>query len=128
MGEEAKRVLLVEDIEPVRELISQVLSRFGYVVHCAEDAEQALTTAERLDRLDLLLADIELPGLKGTELYNKLSRRRPGMKVLFMSGYSEEILDGILQRSNDIPFIQKPFTPQQLLEKVKDVFGKPGTA
>lgn len=123
MGGYKKRVLLVEDIEPVRELISQVLQRFGYDVHSAEDAEQALQTAQTLDSLDLLLADIELPGLKGTELYEKLANQRPGLKVLFMSGYSEEILDGILQRSNDIPFIQKPFTPQQLVEKVRGIFG-----
>lgn len=108
-----QRVLVVEDVAPVRDLVCQVLIRAGYEVHCAEDAQQGLEPGIRLGELDLLLTDIELPGVKGTELFDSLSRHQPELRVLFMSGYSDETVDGTLLAWRQ-PFLPKPFTAAQL--------------
>lgn len=112
-----KRVLVVEDVAPVRELVCEVLSRRGYEVYPAEDAEEAMEIGGRLSGLDLLLTDIELPGAKGTELRDWFSNRQPEIRVLYMSGYSDEMLDGAV--GERVPFLPKPFTTRALLEAVE---------
>ena len=132
--EEAKRgtetILIVEDEEPVRKLVARVLSRAGYRVLEAgsiHEVEAALAGATCLP--ELLLTDVVLPGgANGTKVAEMLSRRQPGLKVLYMSGYTRDsvVHDGRLDRGTD--FLEKPFTPETLLRKVRRVLDARPTA
>ena len=115
-------ILVVEDEEMVRDLTSNVLQRHGYVVLTAEDGETALAVAASCGQpIQLLLTDIVMPGMNGRELYEQLAPRQPGMKVLFMSGYLNEIVSDRSSPGADSAFLQKPFTVQTLTEKVRSI-------
>jgi PAS domain S-box-containing protein len=118
-------VLVVEDQREVRNLACRILSAAGYSVTPAADGNEALRLAESGDlAIDLLLTDIVMPGMAGTELALRMRAGRPGLKVLFMSGYSEEgAADGLTGTGN--PHLQKPFSPAQLTAKVLEVLGAP---
>ncbi len=123
MGGES--VMVVEDEESVRRLSVRTLERHGYEVLSAGDGQECLAALEeREGRVTLLLTDVGLPGMNGRELYREVERRYPGMRVLFMSGYSEEVVthEGVLERGIDL--IQKPFTVQALTEKVREVLDR----
>jgi len=115
-------VLVVEDQAVVRRYAAAALRTFGYQVIEAENAEEALQVCEREnERIDLILTDVVMPGLSGRELADRLKKRRPGIKVMFMSGYTD---DAILRRGDlekDAEFIQKPFGPDQLAVKVREM-------
>ncbi len=111
-------VLLVEDDKAVRESVGQTLERRGYRVLRAPDSAVALELAAA-GRPALLLTDVVVPGMTGRELARTLTARYPSLKVLFMSGYTD---DAILQHAvleEGAPFIQKPFTSDALLFKVR---------
>jgi CheY-like chemotaxis protein len=94
-------ILLAEDEEPLRTLTAKLLERHGYVVITAMSAEEALRiAAENSRRIDLLLTDLIMPGLSGSAVAERVTELVPGIKVLFMSGYSDEIVvrNGILAR------------------------------
>jgi CheY-like chemotaxis protein len=115
-------VLVVEDEEIVRELVCAVLEEQGYNVLCAADGLEALNLAENFDgTIHLLVTDVIMPHMNGHELAAKLSRIRPDMKVLYVSGYSDtDIGDhGVLDPRFEL--LQKPFTPQTLARKIRDV-------
>jgi signal transduction histidine kinase len=115
-------VLVVEDEEIVRELVCDVLAEQGYNVICAADGVEALTVAENFDgTIHLLVTDVIMPHMNGQELAGKLSVIRPEMKVLYVSGYSDnDISDhGVLDPRFEL--LQKPFTPQTLARKIRDV-------
>jgi signal transduction histidine kinase len=115
-------VLVVEDEDIVRELVCEVLEEQGYNVICARDGLEALKMAAEYDgTIHLLVTDVIMPHMNGHELAEKLSRVRPDMKILFVSGYSaNDIGDhGILDPR--IELLQKPFTPQTLARKIRDV-------
>ncbi len=117
-------VLLVEDEEAVRKLTRAVLSRNGYKVLLAANAEQALAALEKnRGTVHLLLTDIVLPGVGGREVARQVSQLRPGIKVLFTSGYTDRqfVENGILEPG--LAFISKPFAPEDLLRKVREVLG-----
>lgn len=108
-------ILVADDEAPLRNLMCRVLAGEGFEVLCAEDAEEALRLAEEHEgTIDLLLTDIRMPGKSGIELYEELDRRRGGIRVLFISGYSQG-------RSFELPFLAKPFPPDVLLKKVRKV-------
>jgi PAS domain S-box-containing protein len=114
-------ILLVEDEEAVRLLSRALLERCGYRVIEAVDAEQAIQLADRTARIDLLLTDVVMPGWSGPDLFEHLRPSRPEMKVLYMSGYTDE---AIVKRGVLAPgtlFIQKPFTAFGLTQKVREV-------
>ena len=117
-------VLVVEDQEGVREYAATVLGSYGYQVLKAEDAGTALAICER-ERVTLVLTDVVMPAMSGRELGDQLGARYPGMKVLFMSGYTDEAIarHGVLREGAQ--FIQKPFSPTQLAAKVREVLGPP---
>lgn len=107
-------VMLVEDEEDVRSVAAAALTRRGYQVLAAGDALEALTMAEGMaGGVDVLVTDLIMPNMGGQELAAVLRQRWPGVRVLYMSGYSEA-----LPGSDDTPFLQKPFTPDALLEAV----------
>lgn len=121
-SENFETVLVVEDEEIVRELVCDVLEEQGYNVICAADGLEALEMAGNFDgTIHLLVTDVIMPHMNGHELAGKLSRIRPDMKVLYVSGYSDTDLGehGILDSRFEL--LQKPFTPQTLARKVRDV-------
>jgi two-component system, cell cycle sensor histidine kinase and response regulator CckA len=117
-------VLVVEDEASVLRLVRRVLEADAMVVLSAQDAEEALLLmSQHGGVIDLLLTDVVMPGLNGLELAQRVAAARPQIRVLFMSGYADH---AVVQR--DIidagrPFLQKPFAPDRLLARVKDVLG-----
>ena len=115
-------VLVVEDQAEVREYAAASLVAYGYRVMEAANAEEALMLCEREgERIDLILTDVVMPGLSGRELADRLKKLRPGIKVLFMSGYTDDTMvhHGVLRKETE--FIQKPFGPDQLAVKVREM-------
>ncbi|MEX2048171.1 MAG: response regulator, partial [Gemmatimonadota bacterium] len=114
-------VLVVEDEPSVRELISRILSEHGYRVLAAGDGAEALALVERHEaRLDLLLTDVVLPGVSGSELVAILTAARPGLSVLAMSGYAGEGIAHGRRLDDGVPFLAKPFSREALLSAVRD--------
>jgi PAS domain S-box-containing protein len=118
-GSEA--ILVVEDDEIVLRLVCKILSQKGYTVHSTSDTKEALRIAEKMGcDIDMLVTDIVMPGLNGRELYDKISMLCPEMKVLYMSGYTDDVIvhRGFIE--SGVTFIQKPFTVKELVKKVRD--------
>ena len=121
-----ENILVVEDEEAVRELVTEGLGRDGYKVLAAGDALEALSLLERHSRpIDLLLTDLMMPGMNGIDLARRLMPLHPGMKVLLMSGYSEEEIGTFVQNEPGTAFLQKPVTPSLLTRKVREIFDSP---
>ncbi len=117
----ARTVLVVEDEDSLRELISGLLTRSGYQVLAASTAPQALETVSGFeDPIHLLLTDIVLPGMNGLSLAKNLIASRPATRVLFMSGYSEFQSEGRGNLPSDALLLQKPFTRDGLLRSVAE--------
>ena len=115
-------VLVVEDEEIVRELVCEVLEHQGYNILCARDGIEALNLAEDYDgEIHLLVTDVIMPHMNGHELASKLSALRPDMKVLYVSGYSDNDIGDHGTLDPRYELLQKPFTPQTLARKVRDV-------
>jgi hypothetical protein len=117
-------VLVVEDQQDVRHLACLILRGLGYEVLEAADGNEALSIAARHGRpIRLLLSDVIMPGLNGKELAAQLTESQPSMKVLYMSGYTDRIMSetGVLDSS--VAFLQKPFTPEKLVEMVQRMLG-----
>ena len=115
-------VLVAEDEEIVRELVCDVLSEQGYNVMCAMDGIEAMKKAKEYDGpIHLLITDVIMPHMNGQELAEQLTAERPDMKVLFVSGYSDNDIGdhGVINPGIDL--LQKPFTPQTLARKIRDV-------
>ncbi|MEW6109003.1 MAG: ATP-binding protein [Nitrospirota bacterium] len=118
-------ILAAEDDEAVRKLSRSVLEQFGYRVIIAEDGEDALNKfMENKDRIQLLLLDIIMPKKNGKEVYEEIRKVSPGIKTLFISGYTADLLHkkGILDEG--INFISKPVSVNELLTKVREVLDK----
>jgi DNA-binding NtrC family response regulator len=117
----AATVLLVEDEQAVRELVRVILERSGYSVIEAANAEEAETLFEAMGTLDLLVTDVVMPGRSGFELFRRLHERLPTLRVLFISGYTEYAMfdETIVER--DLAFLEKPFSAEGLIAKVRDV-------
>lgn len=119
-GEET--ILLVEDEPEVRSLVQKVLKMQGYTVLAAANAEEALrVSGDFRGEIEMMVCDVSMPGLSGKQLAERLAESRPETKVLFMSGYTDDTIvhHGILDPG--IAFLQKPFTPQALARKVREV-------
>jgi CheY-like chemotaxis protein len=125
----SETILLVEDEGQIRQVARSILSRYGYRVIDAASGGEALELVERHDgALHLLLTDVVMPHMSGPELAVRLVKRRPGLKVLFMSGYTDDavVRHGVLE--GDVAFLQKPFTPAVLTGKVREVLDDLGQA
>ena len=115
-------ILLAEDEPAVRALTEDVLKSAGHTVLSAQDGRAALQLAEgRLPEIDLLITDIVMPAMSGPELANRLTRDRPGLAVLYISGYTDQTLKYDDAREAGTGFLQKPFLPQALLAKVEEL-------
>ncbi|MFI5097521.1 MAG: PAS domain S-box protein [Candidatus Acidiferrales bacterium] len=118
----SETILLVEDNDQLRELAVQVLTSLGYRVLPAANSEEVDAICEReLGGIDLLLTDVVMPRISGTEIAKRVAQRRPGIRVLYMSGYTADatVHLGVLERG--VAFLQKPFTPTALAAKVREV-------
>ena len=119
----AETILLVEDDHDVRAYVVEILREQDYRVLEAHDADSALAMIDRNDvKVDLLLADVVLPGMNGRQLAEELQARQPDMRVLFMSGYAR---DAIVQQGQLDPrdeVMQKPLTQEELVQKVRAAF------
>jgi PAS domain S-box-containing protein len=117
----SETILLVEDEEAVRRLVRMVLEGKGYTVLEASGWQAALEIAGRKEPIHLVITDVVMPGVGGPELASRLEAARPGIRVLFMSGYAAGAVvnHGLLSSATD--FLQKPFTPDVLLRKVRSV-------
>jgi len=121
----AETILLVEDEESVRKLASQVLKRRGYEVLIASNADEAQRLcAERADDIALLLTDVVMPGVSGPALARAVTALYPAIRVLYMSGYAEQSLVLESGLSADAPFLPKPFTPDAMTRKVREVLDR----
>jgi CheY-like chemotaxis protein len=117
-------ILLVEDEESVRQLVRDTLESRGYRVLEADSGEAGLAAAEHhKGKIDLVITDVVMPGLGGRELVKQLLLARPGIKVLYLSGYTEDAIvsEGSLEQGT--AFLQKPFSLQSLSRKVREVLG-----
>jgi CheY-like chemotaxis protein len=120
----SETVLLVEDEDSVRELVRDTLASKGYRVLEAQNGQGGLAAAAMYDgKIDLVLTDVVMPGMGGRELVQQLLPLRPGIKVLYLSGYTEDAIvnEGTIESGKF--FLQKPFTLQNLTRKVRDVLG-----
>ena len=125
----SETVLLVEDEAQVRQITQQILQTLGYVVLTAANGEQALTIARKYpEDIHLMITDVVMPQMGGRELVERLASLRPNMRVLFMSGYTDDAIvrHGLMDES--LEFIQKPFTPDALARKVRKVIDSSGVA
>jgi CheY-like chemotaxis protein len=132
---DAETILLVEDEEEVRAVAREMLEAKGYRVLAAADPEEA----ERLagahpERIDLLLTDVVMPGMNGPALAERLRPVRRDMRVVYMSGYTAEVIGDYGVLAPGVPFVPKPFTLDGLNGKIREVldrrspFARPGGA
>jgi CheY-like chemotaxis protein len=123
----SETVLLVEDEDGVRDLAREMLEMLGYTVLEARHPEDALQIADqRPGPIHLLLTDVIMPGMSGPGLAGRLLSGRPGLKLLYMSGYTESsiVQHGVLAAGTAL--LQKPFTPYALARKVREVLESAG--
>ncbi|MBI3810386.1 MAG: DUF3365 domain-containing protein [Nitrospirae bacterium] len=123
----SETILLVEDDEGVRKITAKILKTHGYTVLEAGRGEEAFRVSGRHDGpIRLMVTDVVMPGISGRELAERLRSSRPGMRVLFVSGYADDTVVRHGVREARMAFLQKPFTPSVLACKVREVLDAPG--
>lgn len=124
-AENKETILVVDDAEPIRKMVCSMLRGSGYSVKEAADGAQALGLIEReCESVHLVLTDVIMPEMSGAELARHLSRVRPQLPIIFMSGYSEDpVVRGV--ESTGSLFLAKPFTASALVEKVRQTLDRP---
>jgi CheY-like chemotaxis protein len=114
----------VEDAQPLRELARELLETNGYTVLESANGTDAIQVAEKYGKpIHLLLTDVVMPGMDGSKLAERMGDSYPGIKVLYMSGYTDDAIvhHGVLD--SGITLLQKPFTRESLTHKVREVLG-----
>jgi len=120
-------ILIVEDDDGVRQYASEILRDLNYQVIEAKDSATALRLLDADKKFDLLLTDVVLPGKNGRELANEVERRRPGTKIIFMTGYSRNAIVHQGRLDPGIELIPKPLTERVLARKIRQLLGRPST-
>ncbi len=122
----SETILLVEDEAGVRNLAKKILETYGYKVLDAAEGEDAFRlSGQHKGLIHLMVTDMVMPEMSGRELADRLKPSRPNMKVLFMSGYTDKAMLHQGELDPGMAFLQKPFTPQTLARKVREVLGAP---
>ena len=120
-----RTILLAEDEEMVRKLAIEIFQEAGYTVLDAPNGDAALAICNRHEgRIDLLITDLVMPGMNGIELARRVCGSRPGIPVLFMSGYAEDAKERLGDLDGGRDFLQKPITPTKLSRKVREIFSE----
>ena len=125
----AETILLVEDEPAVLSMARGILARLGYQVLTAASGDEAVPIwRQNAGRIDLLLTDMVMPGtLSGRELAEKLLQERPGLQVVYTSGYSKDLVGPGLATSRNFVFLQKPYHPDVLAQRVRNCLNaRPG--
>jgi len=118
-------ILVVEDDDAVRRLAVKVLERLGYLVTHARDGQEALGLCHQPEApFSLLVTDVVMPRLSGVQLAERLLERWPSLKILFISGYSPELISQLNAGANAPEYLQKPFRPVDLARRVREVLDK----
>lgn len=120
-------ILIVEDEKMICDLAASVLRSMGHMVLAAADGHSALKLAEECSRrIDLLITDVVMPGMNGKELASELLRKSPATRVLYTSGYTENMIahHGVLD--SGVEFLPKPYTPRDLMRRVRKILDQPG--
>ncbi len=120
----AKTILVVDDAEAIRKMICAMLTQIGY--HCVEacDGTEALRVLDEVGHVELVLTDMMMPNMTGAELANRLSRIKPGIRILFMSGFTDDPMVRTVERLSSL-FIPKPFTAETLTSRVRQALDDP---
>ena len=121
----SETILLVEDEDDVRTLVKETLEMMDYRVVAAANGQEALDLYNKKNHsIQLVLTDVVMPVMGGRELVENLLELKPGLKIIYMSGYTEDaiVLNGVLKPGTQ--FIQKPFTPVLLMQKIREVLDK----
>jgi len=121
----SESILVAEDQEEIRELVIRVLKKYGYQVFAAADGYEALKRVrETTGVIDLFLTDVVMPHTEILPVVEEIKKQRPGIKVLYMSGYTDEVISykGVLRP--DVKLLRKPFTPLDLVKRVREVLDK----
>jgi two-component system cell cycle sensor histidine kinase/response regulator CckA len=122
-GEHPRTILMIEDDEHVRQLAAAVLERDGFQVLQASDAPEAAEIWVRNSQtISLVLTDIVMPGWSGPEIAQELRTSRPGLKVIFTSGYDQQSVADQMKSVKGAKFISKPYSVKALLELVRGCF------
>jgi two-component system cell cycle sensor histidine kinase/response regulator CckA len=119
-------ILVADDQRGIRAVIRAALIRYGYTVLLASDGVEALRiVSEHADPIHLLLTDVVMPAMSGCELVSRMRHTHPNVKVLYTSGYTDDAIvrHGILEP--DAQFLEKPFTPQALVKRIREVLDTP---
>jgi CheY-like chemotaxis protein/rRNA processing protein Gar1 len=115
-------VLVAEDEDTVRNLTTRILERNGYRVISAANAEEALRLwPDWRQDVDFLLTDVIMPGINGLELFNRLKDDKPELRVLYMSGYPEDVIADHGMNTGTVQLLEKPFSPDKLLTKIREI-------
>jgi two-component system, cell cycle sensor histidine kinase and response regulator CckA len=116
----SRTVLLVDDEQQVREVVRMMLERLGYRVVEAESAEDAINQFSTMESVDLLVSDLQMPGMSGLELFDKLVERLPSLRVLFISGAASSADLSTIARKRAV-LLEKPFSAEMLANSVREV-------
>ena len=117
-------ILLVEDETELRIASAEFLTSQGYTVFCAGSGPEALQLAKRKDNIDLVISDVVMPKMNGREFADRLLRIRPNTKLLFISGYADDVILQAGISTAGVPFLQKPFSLRQLGAKVHEMLSE----
>jgi len=125
---DAETILLVEDEVAVRNLLRIILETAGYSVVVAEDAEDALQCFDRhRDDIRLLITDVVMPSMNGRELADRLRTEKPDLPILYMSGYTSDAIGDLDLETFPAGYLQKPFSPPELIAKVQGQINSVGS-
>lgn len=119
----ARRILVVEDDTPVRDLLVRVLQDAGYLVAAAKSGQEAVELADQQSALDLVITDLAMRGMNGIEVAQKLLEKRPNLKVLITSSFRPEQF-GADELPFDAEFIEKPWAPGEMIDRVATILAR----
>jgi two-component system cell cycle sensor histidine kinase/response regulator CckA len=121
----SETLLLVEDEPSVRLFSKRILDNAGYhVLEAANGDDAERVFAQHADSIDLVVTDVMMPGCGGPELLSRLHVQAPGLKVLYMSGYTDKFAADKANLDRALPFVQKPFTSGELMRQVREALDR----